>query len=284
LEREKKSVMGSLAKRLGQLSRMSLETESANILKTGKANKVPGSLALALDGTLKSGHDMQAFGLGTLASMSSLERYQRFTQSMFHVYSAMEEELDKTDTPALELWKKHGEALRRSEALYFDLKDVLSADQFDQAMKAPFSGPTLNYVNAIRTAGERDRAEQGGSLIGHLYCRYFADLFGGQMLSIPYNLALSLPPNTPRHYQFDLIASRREFIETVYEDINVSGRLLLSKEQHDETSVVNEALLAFQHNIHVYKEEPVVWDSAKGAFNICVGFGNRYLMMSPTRK
>jgi heme oxygenase len=276
--------MGTLAKRLGQLWGKTVETESANILKTGKANKVPGSLALALDGTLKSGHDMQAFGLGTLASMSSMERYQRFTQSMFHVYSAMEEELDKTDTPALELWKKHGEALRRSEALYLDLKDVLPANQFDQAIKAPFNGPTLNYVNAIRKAGERDRAEQGGSLIGHLYCRYFADLFGGQVLSMPYNVALSLPPNTPRHYQFDMIVNRREFIETIYEDINVSGRLLLSKEQHDESSVVNEALIAFQHNKHVYTEEPIAWDSAKGAFNICFGFGKNLLMTSPMRK
>merc|ERR1712032_1202481 len=94
LNNDNRKNMGSLAKMLGQLSRMSLETESANILKNGKANKAPGSLSLALDGTLKKGHDMKAFGLGTLASMANRERYQRFTESMYHAYSAMERELD----------------------------------------------------------------------------------------------------------------------------------------------------------------------------------------------
>ena len=64
--------MGSFAKALGRLSRRSLETESANILKTCQANKVPGSLSLALDGTLRSGHDMKTFGLGTMAAMAGV--------------------------------------------------------------------------------------------------------------------------------------------------------------------------------------------------------------------
>jgi hypothetical protein len=50
--------MGSFAKRLGQLAAKSLETESARILRTTPANKKAGSLARALDGTLKEGHDM----------------------------------------------------------------------------------------------------------------------------------------------------------------------------------------------------------------------------------
>ena len=64
--------MGSFAQRLGQLSRRSLESESANILRTTRANKLPNSLSLALDGTLREGHDMKAFGLGTVASMASV--------------------------------------------------------------------------------------------------------------------------------------------------------------------------------------------------------------------
>ena len=75
--------MGTFAKRLGQLAARGLETEGANILKTTKANKVPGSLAASLDRTLKTGHDMKTFGLGTAASMANRERYGRFTRSMF---------------------------------------------------------------------------------------------------------------------------------------------------------------------------------------------------------
>jgi heme oxygenase len=259
--------MGSVAKRLGQLSK------SANILRTSKANKIPGSLALALDGTLKQGHDMRAFGLGTLASMATLERYKRFTSSMHHVYSTMEDELDKTETEALELWKRHAEVLRRSDALYHDLQDVTTSDELAIMLQQP-TAFTRNYVRAIREAGERDRENQGASMIGHLYCRYFADLFGGQMLASPYNMALGLDSNTPRHYTFD-ITNRREFIETLYRDINTAGEIL---PEPQKKQVVEEATTAFRHNIQVYTEEPVLVDAMKGGINVVVGFGKSLFM------
>lgn len=260
--------MGTVAKFLGKLSRKLPESESANILKTTKANKIPGSLSLTLDGTLKHAHDLRAFGLGTLASMATLERYKRFTSSMHHVYSTMEDELDKTETEALELWKRHGEVLRRSDALYHDLQDVTTSDELAIMLQQP-TPSTQNYVAAIREAGERDRENQGATLIGHLYCRYFADLFGGSVLASPYNMALGLDSNTPRHYVFD-ITNRREFIETVYRDINTAGAILpeLQKKQ-----VVDEALAAFRHNKQVYTEEPVSVDAMKGGINVVVGFG-----------
>merc|ERR1719324_353309 len=98
--------MGTFAKRLGQIhgvfqrqqGAMLLESESRNIMRTAAANKIPGSLALALDGTLRKGHDMKTFGLGTAASMASRERYARFTASMHAVYATMEEELDRVST------------------------------------------------------------------------------------------------------------------------------------------------------------------------------------------
>ena len=218
--------MGSLAKRFGQLSRKSLESESANILRTIKANKVPGSLSLQLDGTLKRGHDMKAFGLGTMASMATLERYKKFTVSMNHVYSTMEEELDQS---ALPLWNEHGSILRRSDALRQDLLDVMSEDEFERARQNP-SPATRDYVGAIRQAGQSDRSNADGArLIGHLYCRYFADLFGGQVLATPYLIALQLP-QSPRHYHFN-ITDRRTFIEKLYQDINQAGESLTTEQQ-----------------------------------------------------
>lgn len=282
--------MGTLAKRLGQFSRRSLETESANILKTAKANKIPGSLSLALDGTLKKGHDMKVFGLGTLASMASRERYQRFTRSMYHIYSTMEDELDKSETPALDLvWKKHGDVLRRSASLYSDLKDVSSPEELERLdcsvksagdsfeKDAILSGPTRDYVDAIRMAAQRDREEGGASLIGHLYCRYFADLFGGQMLGLPYNVALRLNENTPCHYNFEfgqVYHDRRHFIEAIYSDINEAGQQLRHKQRE---AVVDEALTAFRHNIRVYTEEPVWGDSLIATSNLLTGFVARSL-------
>ena len=56
-------------------------------------------------------------------------------------------------------------------------------------------------------------------MIGHLYCRYFADLFGGQFLAAPTRFALSpaVLEGTPRHYDFGAFgASRKESIEQLY--------------------------------------------------------------------
>ena len=72
--------MGSFAKALGRAAAMSLETESANILRSSDANK--RALSAALDGTLRQGHDMRAFGLGTAATLASRARYTRFTAAM----------------------------------------------------------------------------------------------------------------------------------------------------------------------------------------------------------
>ena len=292
--------MGSFAKALGRISRRSLETESANILKTCKANKVPGSLSLALDGTLRSGHDMKTFGLGTMAAMAGVPRYARFTHAMFHVYAAMEHELDSSTaaappTAAAKMWREHGAVLRRADKLRADIDDVLpllrGAKQNGAAegsmslargctsalvqlgADAPPSPATEAYVEAVAAAGAHDRESGGARLLGHLYCRYFADLFGGQMLELPFNVALGLVPGTPRHYGFDFSGGgRREFIEKLYADINEAGALLSEAEC---AAVVDEALLAFAHNAAVYAEEPMTVDAARGVANLLVGGARR---------
>merc|ERR1719343_987554 len=168
---------------------------------------------------------MKTFGLGTAASMASRERYARFTASMHAVYSAMEEELDKTTavaSPAVHsVWSEHGKTLRRSEALKKDLADVAE----ELARSAKNSPATDDYVAGIKRAGEADRSTGGARLLGHLYCRYFADLFGGQMLALPTRAALALAEGTPRHYSFDLPkdGGRRAYIEEVYLAINEAG-------------------------------------------------------------
>eukprot|EP00928_Gymnodinium_smaydae_P011753 TRINITY_DN14306_c1_g2_i1.p1 TRINITY_DN14306_c1_g2~~TRINITY_DN14306_c1_g2_i1.p1 ORF type:complete len:288 (-),score=57.94 TRINITY_DN14306_c1_g2_i1:143-961(-) len=264
--------MGTFAKRLGQLSARSFESESRNILRTGAANKVPGSLSLALDGTLKRGHDMKVFGLGTAASMANRGRYARFTASMHAVYSALEHELDITadQSPAIaQVWTRHGAVLRRAPALLADLGDVSSVSTERAAAAA--SPPTAQYVAGVREAAASDRALGGARLLGHLYCRYFADLFGGQMLAAPTRAALSLAPGTPRHYTFDLPAEggRRAYIEEVYKSLNDAGSIL-SKESFDAT--IAEALRAFEYNVAVYSEEPYYLDAIRGGMNVCSGF------------
>ena len=261
--------MGSFAKALGRAAAMSLETESANILRSSDANK--RALSAALDGTLRQGHDMRAFGLGTAATLASRARYRRFTAAMHGVYSAMEHELDgATSEPVRGVWAAHGARLRRAPALAADLRDVGVAPGSGGAASAPPSPAAARYVARVHHAGGLDRADGGARLLGHLYCRYFADLFGGQMLAAPTRAALALPV-APRHYAFEFPGgSRRAYIESLYASLNEAGDALPSDAARD--AVVDEALRAFGHNVEVYTEEPVGLDAALGAGRVVAGF------------
>jgi heme oxygenase len=266
--------MGTFAKRLGQLAAKSLETESAAILKTSRANKT--GLSKLLDGTLRQGHDMKTFGLGTAASLSSRERYGRFTASMHAAYDAMESEFDaavEADSSSVgaQFWRAHGPTLRRADRLALDLADV----GIDVGREPPPLSPaTARYVAAIREAGADDRAANGGRLLGHAYCRYLADLFGGQMLGRPTWAALRLP-EPPRHYVFD--GDRRALIESVYESLNEAGTTLEATGADDRggedrlAAPVDEALHAFRLNADVYGEEPMVADAVVGALRAASG-------------
>ena len=155
--------MGTFAKRLGQLAARSLESESSQILRSGAANK--RGLSLALDGTLRKSHDMKVFGLGTLASLSSRERYSRFTASMHAVYSAMEGRLDASKSaPTQRLWSRFGPQLRRTEALAADLDEAIGADSASRVAVTP---ATASYVAAIVSAADDDDANDGARLVGH---------------------------------------------------------------------------------------------------------------------
>jgi heme oxygenase len=272
--------MGSLAKALGQarsaLSLKSLESESASLFKGLQANKVPGSLSSVLDGTLKDGHDMKVFGLGTLAGMQSRERYQQFLTNMHVVYRAMEVELDVTSdlivkTDAIRsVWQKHGQRLRRKARLEQDLQELQDLLAVDGSENAPQVSPkTIDYVERIRKAGELDRETGGGLLLGHLYCRYFADLFGGQMLGRPFQLALQLPV-LPRHLVFNLEKeNRKEYLEELYGDLNKAGKQLTPAQLDD---VRKESISAFQHNAWIYSEDPkMVSQAVQGGMNLMLG-------------
>ena len=198
---------------------------------------------------------------------------------MYHVYSTMEEELDKcvaeyrkessSLSASAKVWMEHESILRRANRLSADLADVSPATtQLQQSNMTP---AVANYVASIRASGEKDRADNGGRLLGHLYCRYFADLFGGSVLKTPYNIALGLKEDTPRHYDFVFPSNapkRRQFIERVYESLNEAGEDLSTEAR---SSIVQESSNAFAHNVSVYAEEPLLTDSILATSRLAIG-------------
>lgn len=280
--------MGSLAKRIGQLTARSIESESSQIIRTIQSNKIPNSLSQRLDTTLKDSHDMKVFGLGTLSSMSNIDRYARFTHSMYGIYSTMEKELDlaaananaTNSSPVKNFWNRHERILRRSEKLKQDLLDIGR-----DVKSMEYSPATERYMNAIRGSGTNDREHDGGLLLGHAYTRYLADLMGGSVLATPTRLALGLKSDSPQQYSFDLNIdgelelTRKEYVEKIYFDLNASGDILLGDIDKDDEKggaileqVVDEARSAFRHNIEVYSEEPIYMNSVRGLLNIISGW------------
>ena len=280
--------MGSLAKRFGQLTARSIESESSQIIRTIQSNKIPNSLSQRLDTTLKDSHDMKVFGLGTLSSMSNIDRYARFTHSMYGIYSTMEKELDlaaananaTNSSPVKNFWNRHERILRRSEKLKQDLLDIGR-----DVKSMEYSPATERYMNAIRGSGTNDREHDGGLLLGHAYTRYLADLMGGSVLATPTRLALGLKSDSPQQYSFDLNIdgelelTRKEYVEKIYFDLNASGDILLGGIDKDDEKggaileqVVDEARSAFRHNIEVYSEEPIYMNSVRGLLNIISGW------------
>lgn len=216
---------------------------------------------------------MKTFGLGTAAALASVERYARFTGAMRHVYGTMERTLDSATSPATApLWEEFGPSLRREASLSLDLADVAAPDKLDALY--PPTAAVQGYMDAVILAGAKDEMDGGGRLIGHLYCRYFADLFGGQFLAAPTRFALApaVLEGTPRHYDFgEFGANRKESIERLYLAFNEAGDLLGSDAARQ--IVVDETRLAFALNVDVYTEEGGLWSgAAQGVANMASGY------------
>jgi heme oxygenase len=134
---------------------------------------------------------------------------------------------------------------------------------------SPPSPATQKYVEAIEAASN---THSGVGLIGHFYCRYFADLLGGSMLGYPTNLALALPKESPSFYRFPSAVenNRGNYIERVYEAMNTEGEKM-GEQGRQET--VAACTRAFSLNRDLYLERPNLAPGAlQGSFNIASGY------------
>jgi heme oxygenase len=224
------------------------------IFKRSKHNKL--GLAKVLDDvTMRSGeHDMRVFGTGTLAALKSKSAYISFAASHHHFYDELENRLDdahRENTPSGRVWGQFSSELRRAHRLERDLETLLGTS----VGAHPPSPATSAYVAAIADAAEREKgAGNPPFLVGHFYCRYLADLFGGSMMGWPTRRALGLA-ETPGFYTHDdahINDDRFAYVERVYAAINASAEGL---SEDDVASVADEAKTAFRLNAGVYRED-----------------------------
>ena len=169
--------------------------------------------------------------------------YGHFATALYHVYKAMEDNFDAQpqETGISRVWQGAPE-LCRAEALGKDLAYL----GLDPTLSALFPA-TQEYVDSIHNAAKEDSA----LLLGHFYCRYFADLFGVSMLGYPTKVAVGLPEEYPAFYNFHeaVSAHRQEYIEGLYEALNEEGEKLC---QDTQAAVVGETKKAFALNANLY--------------------------------
>ena len=259
------------------------KSNSAKAFDAARANKT--GLSKALDVTLRTDHDMRVFGLGFMASLSSADVYRHFMQQHYFFYRAMEQQFDacveqREASPMSQVWQQYATDLRRSDALLADLQAVAVSPHAPEGSPSPATAAYVSRIESIGVnaaaggpggEGQSDQKDQSHRLLGHFYCRYFADMFGGSVLGSPTRMAVRLP-ETPAFYQFPGVFSpdRATYINQVYARINEHGGVL-SEEQQAE--VVDEAKMAFALNAGVYKEphSSLALPAVIGTAQVCLG-------------
>ena len=233
---------------------------------------------------MRSGaHDLRGvFGSGTLRGFATRGSLCGFLRAHLFVYDALEDALDGARGPTADAWQPLAPLLKRTQALRADV-ELLGGD-----VGVP-SPATAAYVDAVRRAAEVE-AEPGAPplLLGHLYTRFLADLFGGSLLGWPTKLALGLDA-VPAYYVHspEVANDLAGTIERFYELLNDAGEGL---SEEGTRRVVEEARTAFELNAGVYLEGPggpgagMFALAALGALRVAAGHArHRILSAEPAR-
>ncbi|XP_077426242.1 heme oxygenase 2a [Vanacampus margaritifer] len=174
----------------------------------------------------------------------TIVQVQRGTASLYFVYLAMEEEIEKNkDHPQLAPIYFPAE-LHRCEALARDLEYFYGADWQSQISLSPGTEP---YVDRIHQVGARDPV----LLVAHSYTRYMGDLSGGQIPKKVAQRALKLPSTGQgvHFYQFEGIHSHGGFKQLYRSRMNE-----IELDVDAKRKIVAESNGAFRFNLMVFTE------------------------------
>jgi len=183
------------------------------------------------------------------------EEYGRYINSLYFIYSSMEDLLEKyKDHPTVKLIYFPTE-VNRKESLLQDLEyyygkqlvpDLITADKITPAVR--------EYIHAMEAACEKNPA----LLIAHSYSRYLGDLSGGQILAkrlkthvfhLSEKDAEWDTKDGLHFYHFENIGNVPEFKDMYRERLNAARVDAATRDL-----VVDEAVNSFQLNIAVFDE------------------------------
>ncbi|XP_066115853.1 heme oxygenase 1 [Saccopteryx bilineata] len=172
------------------------------------------------------------------------EGFKLVMASLFHVYKALEEEIERNKENPVYAPLYFPEDLHRTAALEQDLA-FWYGPTWQEAV--PYTQATRRYVQRLQEVGCREPE----LLVAHAYTRYLGDLSGGQVLKKIAQKALDLPSSGEglAFFTFPNIASATKFKQLYRSRMN---SLEMTPEVRHR--VTEEAKTAFLLNIQLFEE------------------------------
>ncbi len=203
------------------------------------------SLATKLREGTKKAHTMaenvgfvRCFLKGTVEKSS----YRKLVASLYHVYSAMEMEMERLkDHPIV--GKIYFPELNRKNSLERDLHYYFGANWREEVIPSP---ATQAYVARIHEVA----ATAPELLVAHSYTRYLGDLSGGQILKGIAVRAMNLQEGEgTAFYHFEAISDEKAFKQLYRQRLDELG-----VDEATADRIVEEANAAFGMNMKLFQE------------------------------
>ncbi|XP_068826879.1 heme oxygenase 1 [Capricornis sumatraensis] len=210
-------------------------------------DSMPQDLSEALKEATKEVHTqaenaefMKNFQKGELTR----EGFKLVMASLYHIYVALEEEIERNKENPVYTPLYFPEELHRRAALEQDMA-FWYGPHWQEAI--PYTQATKRYVQRLQEVGRTEPE----LLVAHAYTRYLGDLSGGQVLKKIAQKALNLPSSGEglAFFTFPNIASATKFKQLYRSRMNT-----LEMTPEVRQRVLDEAKTAFLLNIQLFEE------------------------------
>ncbi|XP_005898332.1 heme oxygenase 1 [Bos mutus] len=210
-------------------------------------SSMPQDLSEALKEATKEVHTqaenaefMKNFQKGELTQ----EGFKLVMASLYHIYVALEEEIERNKENPVYTPLYFPEELHRRAALEQDMA-FWYGPRWQEAI--PYTQATKRYVQRLQEVGHTEPE----LLVAHAYTRYLGDLSGGQVLKKIAQKALNLPSSGEglAFFTFPNIASATKFKQLYRSRMNT-----LEMTPEVRQRVLDEAKTAFLLNIQLFEE------------------------------
>ena len=195
---------------------------------------------------------------GFLRGVLDPEEYRKLLTNFWYVYDTMEQRIQESNDPTVNVLKKWSADLNRTDSLEQDLRYFYGPMWRD--LQIP-SQACNTYCHRINEVAEKDPY----LLVAHHYTRYIGDLSGGQILKGIAEKALRPPVGQGLNfYEFPKIEDAKAWKDGYRETLDGMGFT-----EHQKSAIISEANHAFGLNMYLFDE--IHGNAFKGFFKVIVG-------------